>query len=130
MNEPARHGWILLCASLLAGCGAATVESFTPQKDTAEVALLTALEAWLAGEKESALEDTDIAVTLADPVVEQGAKLASYELIKPLEGDNPRQFLVKVTLEGGAPQEVVYVVVGKDPLYVMPKSEYDRTSEM
>ena len=129
MGNLARWGCVVVTA-LLTGCGGASVESFTPHKDTAEVALLTALDAWLAGEKESALEGSDIVVTLTDPAVEAGARLTEYELIKPLEGDNPRQFLVKITLDGAAPQEVVYVVVGKDPLYVMPKSEYDRDSAM
>lgn len=126
-----RVRWTPIIMLLFAGCGSgSSVESFTPAGDMAQEALQTALTAWQAGRTPGTIKDTEIEVKIIDPVVESGAKLTSFEIVKALDGDTPRQFSVKLVVDGAAPKEVVYVVVGKDPLYVSPRSEYDRTSEM
>ncbi|MSR59220.1 MAG: hypothetical protein EXS05_16515 [Planctomycetaceae bacterium] len=126
-----RLRWIPVFMLFAAGCGGgASVESFTPAADTAQEALTTALTAWQGGQKPGTMKDSKTAVEIADPVWQSGAKLTSFEIVKALDGDNPRQFSVKLVIDGAAPQEVVYVVVGKNTLCVMPRSEYDRTSGM
>ena len=118
--------------TLLAGCSSqATVESFHPDQDLARGALETALTTWQNGqEKPGLIETTEPAVQVTDPAWEAGSKLKSFE-ITVLPGDTPRKFSVKLSLEGAAaPEEITYVVVGKDPLWVMRDSEYNRSGGM
>lgn len=122
-----------LAVLLAAGCGGgATVESFHPAKDLAREALTTALDAWQGGqEKPGVIEDTEPEVSISDGTWAGGAKLKSYEIVEELPGDAPRKFSVKLSLEGEeAPKDVVYVVVGKDPLWVMLDDEYNRSGGM
>jgi hypothetical protein len=123
--------WLALFASL-AGCsGQSTVESFHPAQDRAREALETALTAWQNGqEKPGRIETAEPAVQVTDAAWDAGSKLKSFE-ISDLPGDSPRKFSVKLSLEGAAtPQEITYVVVGKDPLWVMREDQYNRNSEM
>ncbi len=124
---------VALGALLAAGCGGgASVESFHPAKDLARDALTTALEAWQGGrEKPGVIEETDPEVSISDGTWASGGKLKSYEIVEDLPGDAPRKFSVKLTLEGeAAPKDVIYVVVGKNPLWVMPEDEYNRSGGM
>ena len=119
--------------AFLAGCGSgSSVVSFTPPSNAAEDALTAALEAWKSGEAPGELIETDqMRIQFADAAREAGAKLTDYEIVQALPGDSPRKFSVKLTLEGAtAPEEITYVVVGKDPLVVMRDEEYNRTSAM
>jgi len=128
----ARRLALAALALLLAGCGRSTVESFHPKADAALEALTTALTAWQNGEsKEDLSENTDPTVNVAEPKWETGSKLKSFEIVEALPGDIPRKFSVKITLEGATGSEnVTYVVVGKDPLWVMNEQEYERKSDM
>jgi hypothetical protein len=66
-----------------------------------------------------------------DPAWASGAKLAKFEIVQDFPGESPRKFSVKLTLDGAAaPQDATYYVVGKNPLQVMNKSEYERTGGM
>lgn len=124
---------IALLIFFVVGCGEkSTVESFTPPKDIAHEALTTALDAWQNGQaKPGEIENAELNVQVADPQWARGAKLKSYEIVEEQPGDSPRKFTVKLTLEGEAtPSERTYVVVGKDPLWVMPEDEYNRSSGM
>jgi len=118
---------------LAAGCGEkTTVESFTPPKDTARDALTAALHAWKSGQAQPGIiENATPKVQMTDPQWADGAKLKDYEIVEALPGDSPRKFSVKLTLEGeAAPAEKTYVVVGKEPLWVMPEDEYNRSGGM
>ena len=133
--QPAVCRGIALCGllSLLAGCsGQTSVESFHPQGDAAIEALTEALTAWQNGQAEpGVIEGAEPAVQASDSTWKSGAKLKSFEIVEELKGDNPRKFLVKLTLEGAAaPKEVTYVVVGKSPLWVMSEDEYNRDAGM
>jgi hypothetical protein len=124
---------LLALASLLTGCGRGpTVESFHPQEDVAKAALTTALTAWQNGlAKPGLIETEEPAVQLVDPAWVTGAKLISFAIVQDFPGESPRKFSVQLTLEGAAaPQETTYYVVGKDPLQVMNKSEYERDAGM
>jgi hypothetical protein len=123
----------LLLLTVAAGCRAgATEESFNPTGDTAKDALTAALNAWKGGQaKPGLIESVKPPVQVADATWETGARLTSFEIVKSLEGEERRRFSVKLVLEGEtAPQEVVYVVVGKDPMWVMRENEFMRDSGM
>jgi len=138
MLNQARFGTARPLAALvllaLAGCnsGQSSVESFTPEADQAREALKTGLTAWQNGQPGPGLiEGSKPPVQVLDASWKSGSKLKSFEIGEQLPGDNPRKFKVTLTLEGAkGPQEVVYVVVGKEPLNVMPEKEYNRTSDM
>ena len=113
---------LLASALLLAGCsGGSSPESFHPKGDAAREALSAALTAWQNGEtKDELRESTDPAVEVAEPAWVDGTKLKSFEIVEDLTDDMPRKFSVNITLEGAAaPENVTYVVVGKDLLWVL-----------
>jgi hypothetical protein len=122
----------LACAAMVvvaSGCSRGpSVESYHPEQDTALEALTSALTAWQNGQTPDELkENTDPEVQIAEPVWDAGSKLKNFEIVEALPGDTPRKFSVKLTLEGAsAPEDVTYVVVGKDPLWVMREKEYER----
>ena len=124
---------ILLAAGMAAGCGGgATVESFTPKADAARDALSAALTAWQKGMPQpGTIEGSKPAIEVADTKWQSGAKLKTFEITQALPGDSPRMFSVKLTIDGAsAPEEVVYVVAGKDPLWVCTKDQYERSAGM
>jgi hypothetical protein len=121
-----------VCATMLAlaaGCGrGSSAESFHPAEDAAEEALTSALTFWQNGQtKEELSENTDPEVQVAEPKWDAGSKLKHFEILEALPGAMPRKFSVQITLEGAtAPENVTYVVIGKDPLWVMSEQEYAR----
>ncbi|MBI3865553.1 MAG: hypothetical protein HY290_27080 [Planctomycetia bacterium] len=125
---------LLAAGSLLGGCGGgtSTVESFHPEDVSAKDALHKALTAWQNGqEKPGTVPGSKPEIRVADGRWLNGAKLKSFEIGEPLDKDGAVQFPVKLTLEGAsAPEEETYVVVGKDPLWVWTKAEYDRSGGM
>lgn len=124
---------LLAMLSLLAGCGSgSSVESFHPPADLSREALTAALTAWQEGQaKPDPIETMDPPVQVVDSTWAAGWKLKSFEILEELPSDGPKMFSVKLTLEGApAPKDVTYVVVGKDPLWVWTKEEYDRSGGM
>ena len=125
---------LLLAASVLwAGCGNRnTVESFIPEELTSREAVEKALTAWKSGQSDpGTLAGGKPQIRVADERWLKGDKLLSFEIGEPLDEDGPAQFPVKLTLEGAAePLAETYVVVGKDPLWVWTKSEYERSGGM
>jgi hypothetical protein len=125
--------FILAAGGLIAGCGNnATVDSFIPEDITAKEALEKALTAWQNGqEKPGSLPGGKTEIRVADERWSHGAKLKNFEIGEPLEEDGPARFPVKLTLEGAAaPEEEIYIVVGKNPLWVWTKAEYERSAGM
>ncbi|MFN0051160.1 MAG: hypothetical protein ACKV0T_03160 [Planctomycetales bacterium] len=125
------HRIVLLLLLAGWGCGGNSEKSYIPSDDAARSALQAALGAWQGGQaKPGAITTAKPTVQVSDPVWEAGTKLSSFE-IKPLEGESPRRFSVKLVLEGAADsQEVVYVVFGKDPLWVVREEEFNRDGGM
>jgi hypothetical protein len=128
-------GIMLLSAAgvLCAGCGSGnTVESFVPEELTSRQAIEKALTAWKSGQADpGTLAGGKPKIQVADERWLQGAKLLNFEIGEPLDEDGPSQFPVKLTLEGASdPITETYVVVGKDPLWVYTKSEYERSGGM
>ena len=124
---------MLLVAGMLPGCGnRSTIESFTPPELSAREALEKALTAWQNGqEKPGVVEGSKPEIRIADERWQNGAKLKSFEIGDALDDEEDVKFPVTLTLEGvSAPAEEVYVVVGKNPLWVWTKAEYERSSGM
>jgi hypothetical protein len=125
---------VLIVASggLLAGCGSSpTVESYHPQDITAQEALEKALTAWQNSQEPGSLTGGAPKIRVADERWLKGAKLQKFEIGEPLDEDGPAKFPVKLTFDGASvPEEEVYVVVGKDPLWVMTKAEFERNAGM
>lgn len=118
----------------LAGCGGGnTDKSYHPPAASARDALTVALKAWQEGNaKPGRIDLYSVPLQVADPVWSKGKKLKSFEIVQeePLS-DGPTKFAVKLTLDGvPEAQSVAYVVIGKDPLWILREEEYQRSGGM
>jgi len=120
----------LFAAILLLGCSKAgrRVEDFTPSADNARQALQAALEHWKAGNPPGSVPGTTPQVETVDSKWKAAPKqLQAFEILgeEPgATGSAPRYFRVKLTTAKGPPQEVKYVVVGIDPLWVYREPDF------
>ena len=134
MFRSSRQGFPLLVALLvLPGCGGGNTEkSYIPPAASARDALTVALKAWQDGRDKPGKIEHAVPLQVVEPTWNAGKKLKSFEIAKEeTTADGPGKFTVNLTLEGvPAPKSVVYVVVGKDPLWIMPEEEYQRNAGM
>lgn len=117
----------------IVGCGGAVdVKSYVPAGELARKSLETALDAWKAGKALDAIGAANPAISAQDTLWQQGKKLQQYEIVGPEQGDDQNlRFRVRLTLVGEpAPKEIVYVVLGKDPIWVFSEEDYAKTSGM
>jgi hypothetical protein len=123
---------LTLTAMFTIGCSKkADVKDYIPPQESARQALSTALDAWKAGKAPDQIGASNPAISAQDAQWRGGKKLTAYEIVGPATGDDQNQrFTVKLTLDGGAPQEMIYVVVGKDPIWVFSDESYKKTSGM
>lgn len=115
------------------GCGGQTAESFVPSDDLARASLERALDVWKSGGAAGHLEPEGggPALQTVDRDWSAGQKLASFEILDELpREEGPRKFNVRLTLAGGKPIEVVYYVVGKDPMWIFRDRDYAQTMMM
>lgn len=129
-----RKSWELCSIlTLVAGCThSVDPKAFTPPDELAHDALTVALNAWESGTVRGAVKNGQM-VELADSVQRSGRKLMKYEIVGSAlpQPDDPNQhFSVKITLEGGMPEDVIYVVVGKDPIWVFRDGDYRQLGGM
>ena len=129
--------WGMACVlsaamSAAAGCKRADVKDYIPPDESARAALTAALDAWKAGQKAEAIKVGEISVNAEDDLWKQGKKLTAYEIVGPDKGDDAnRRFRVRLTLAGeAAPKETVYVIFGKEPIWVMNEVNYGKASGM
>lgn len=123
----------LLVLFALAGCGGGNTEkSFIPPVASARDGLTAALKAWQDGSAKPGRIDGTVPLQVIEPLWSAGKKLQTFEIVKEESTpDSPSKFTVKLTLEGATePRDMVYVVVGKDPLWIMPEAEYQRNAGM
>lgn len=125
----------LLLASVIGsavGCGRADVKDFIPADELARKCLTAGLDAWKAGKTPEAIDATGPAVNMQDEQWKEGKKLEQYEIVGPEKGDDQNLRLrVKLSLAGEtAPKEVVYVIYGKDPMWVLSEASYAKMSGM
>ena len=126
----------LVAIILTTGCGQNRHESYTPAEDYAREALVASLETWKAGKPADNLEplpEGGPKLQAVDSDWRSGKKLASYEIVGelPKQEAATRPFSVKLQFEGAiAPLEVVYHVVGKDPLWIFRDKDYGQPQGM
>ena len=115
---------------LLAGCTpGGKVEDFTPPADNARQALEAALNHWKAGNKPGSVPGTSPTVEVLDSKWKAGQKITAYEILgEDPAGPGPRTFKVRLTLDKGSPVEVMYIVVGIDPLWVYRDEDLKKVS--
>jgi hypothetical protein len=121
---------LALTTTFTIGCAKkGSVSDYVPPQEAARTALSTALDAWKAGKAPDQVGATKPAINAQDVQWSGGKKLTAYEIVGPATGDDQNQrFTVKLTLDGGAPQETTYVVVGKDPIWVFSEESYKKAS--
>lgn len=123
---------LVLLVIALAGCGgAATVSSYHPKGSTAKTALTAALEAWKSGqEKPGSITNQKPAVEVQDSVWGSGRKLKGFQIGEEQSSkDGPTRFSVELTYADKPETEKAdYVVIGKDPLWVMRDQDFQRMS--
>jgi hypothetical protein len=117
---------------LLAGCSKGRkLEDFTPPSDKARQALEAALNHWKAGNPPGSIPGTSPAVEAVDAKWKAAPKdLQTFEILaeEPAADAAPRYFKVRLTPAKGVPQEVRYVVVGIDPLWVYREQDFNALS--
>ena len=124
---------ILLSGAIVPfGCGKADVKDYVPADELARTSLTAALDAWQSGKPLDAIGATAPAINAQDTLWAEGKKLEKYEIVGSEKSEEQKpQFRVRLWLAGEAtPREVVYVVVGKDPIWVFSEASYNRASGM
>lgn len=107
-------GWFALAGLLtLAGCGASS-GPVKLDKQVAQDGFKAFLEAWKAGEQQTALKDKKPSIVANDPAWANGAKLVSYQLVDMEKNDGsnlrPTVELVLQTAQGQRTTQITYVV--------------------
>jgi hypothetical protein len=114
-----------------AGCGGESHDRYIPAADQAREALEAALTAWKDGKPYQTIETTTPAVQPFDARWQAGKKLQQFEILEQLEAAGPKQFKVRMTVEGSEPgEEVTYHVLGNDPLNVFRDADLERAGGM
>lgn len=123
---------LAITAPFTLGCGKKTnVKDYIPPQEAARQALSTALDAWKAGKAPDQIGAAQPAIQGQDVQWSSGKKLTAYEIVGPTTGEDQNQrFTVKLTLDGGSPQEITYVVLGIDPIWVYSEESYKKTTGM
>lgn len=122
--------WVL---AVLAGCGGTSEKTYIPVPEAARTALTAALTAWQSGQaKPGSIAKASPAIEVVDSQWRSGQKLKAFEILQEVPTtEGPKRFQVKLTLEGtSSPLETVYLVVGKDPLYVFREADYQPPNGM
>lgn len=117
-----------------AGCGgpgaASPGDAFTPSPGLARAALDASLAAWKAGRPAGPATAMGTRVEVSDSDRRPDRPPTDYEILGPIgaEGD-PRGFAVRLTFADPPEQAVVrYLVIGRDPVWVFRREDYDRIS--
>jgi hypothetical protein len=127
-------GPLIVVALALAanGCGGADVEDYIPADEVARSALKAALDGWQTGSQPAPAEGLAKSIELQDSAHRDGRKLKSYEIVGPSPGDDQnRRYKVKLLFDGEeSPSEAIYVIVGKDPLWVFNDRDFQKAGGM
>jgi hypothetical protein len=112
------------------GCGRrAGNERFIPSEATSRRAVGAAMDAWRAGEpadRTIRLSDPTLNLEVADTARRQGQRLVEYEILGEVSAEGPRCIAVRVKLEEPREElEVLYYLVGIDPLFVFRQEDYE-----
>ncbi len=115
------------CLMALAGCNRQEkVEAYMPKGDAARQALEKALKSWQDGQKMGTIKSDAGNIQPQDFEWSAGKKLTKFEIgAEQAAGDGPTRYSVKITV-GTKSKDAVYVIVGKDPLWVFREEDYNR----
>ena len=118
-------------ALLIGGCSkGATVDSFRPQDEPAQVALDATLAKWKEGGACEPFDVSELNVKPYDSEWSGGKKITAYEIVgvDAESSETAKKFNVKLTMDGAA-KETSYYVVGKgQDLHVFRDKDYDSLS--
>jgi hypothetical protein len=118
---------LVLVALIAPACGPST----SPSADAARTALATALDAWRDGKKPADLAGLTPPVQVIDSEWAGGRKLASYQIVRETPSETDKRFVVELTYAAPpAEAEVVYIMVGSEPVSVFRDEDYDRSMNM
>jgi hypothetical protein len=124
-------GCFVLACCWAGGCKKRDAKDFIPPDEAARAALTATLDAWKSGQPLGKIEATTPKIEVGESNWQAAKKLTAYEIIGPTTGDDQNtRFSVKITLDGGAPQDAVYVVFGRDPLWVFNEVDYRKAGGM
>jgi hypothetical protein len=121
------HAFLAVCAL---GCGRrAGNERFVPSEATSRRAVGAALAAWKAGEpadRTIRLSEPTLNLEVADTARRPGQRLVDYEILGEVSAEGPRCLAVRLKLEEPTEElEVLYYLVGIDPLFVFRQEDYE-----
>ncbi|MDB5388591.1 MAG: hypothetical protein JWM11_4237 [Planctomycetaceae bacterium] len=120
----------ILIFCTIAGCSNDGKAKFIPPVESARDAIDTMLNAWKSGKAIGPIESVEPAVQPVESRWQTGQKLLNYEILDEIPSDGPTQFRVRLTFAGKPkPEESIYTVLGKDPLYVYWKDDLDKSSQ-
>ena len=124
---------LVLVSISFIGCGGGggSVSSFHPKVSVAKQALTAALEAWKSGQaKPGTIANQKPGIEVQDSVWDSGRKLKGFQIgDEQPAADGPPRFSVELTFDGEpATEKADYVVVGKDPLWVMRENDFQKMS--
>ena len=118
----------LMLALLASGCGTSD-RKYIPSPSTARGALEAALNAWKSGAAHGTVKGFQVPVDTFDARWQAGKQLESFEVLREEPSDGPKTFVVKMKLaDDKEQQEVTYLVVGKNPLLVFRREDYNKAS--
>jgi hypothetical protein len=113
------------------GCDKTTPQSFRPDEEAAQDALITALTAWKDGKPPTPIKERERTIQIVDKIWEKKAKLKGFEILSSDKTDTTTNFKVKIEVEKAlAPQELIYVVVGKNPIWIFREEDYKQGGGM
>ena len=126
-SRPIRRSALVLLALIAPACGPST----NPSADAARTALATALDAWRDGKRPADLAGITPPVQVIDTVWVGGRELASYQIVGETPSESDKRFVVKLTYAAPpAMAEVVYIMVGSQPVSVFRDEDYARSMNM
>lgn len=118
---------LVLLTLVVPACGPST----NPSTDTARTALVAALDAWRDGKNPIDLAERNPPVQVIDTEWVGGRKLASYQIIREEPSETDKRFAVKLTYATPPTEaEVVYIMIGSQPVSVFRDADFTRSMNM
>jgi hypothetical protein len=114
-----------IALAILSGCGGTGHARFTPRGDEARVAVETVLSAWRDGQAYNKIEVAP-RIQVIDSAWRDGKAIEKFEILREEDGEDGTKS-VSARLSFKKPQaesEVVYVVFGRDPIWVYREEDY------